>query len=79
MLLDAAARTMSEGEGSARWPAGILRRSGARAARRVLRVKYRSVPAGPSPAPPAPAPAPHDTVSCFCRCALVAAAAALCG
>lgn len=52
-----------------RWPVSILRRSGARAARRVLHVKYRSVP--PSPAPsPLPAVLPldiDDTVSCFCR------------
>lgn len=63
----------SSGRTGARWPVGILRRSGARAARRVLHVKYRSVP--PSPAPsPAPPPLPldiDDTVSCFCRCVSV--------
>lgn len=56
-----------EEEGAARrWPVGILRRSGARAARCVLHAKYRGVP-------PAPAALPldiDDTVSCFCRCAL---------
>ncbi|XP_073967309.1 LOW QUALITY PROTEIN: MOB kinase activator 2 [Choristoneura fumiferana] len=55
-----------EGKPAARWPAGILRRSGARVARRMLHVKYRSV----SPPPPPPADLPtdlDDTVSCFCR------------
>lgn len=63
----------SAGRSGGRWPVGILRRSGARAARRVLHVKYRSVP--PTPAPiPAPAVLPldiDDTVSCFCRCVRV--------
>uniref|UniRef100_A0A2A4K0U5 Uncharacterized protein n=1 Tax=Heliothis virescens TaxID=7102 RepID=A0A2A4K0U5_HELVI len=60
----------SEGSGraDARWPVGILRRSGARAARRVLHVKYRSVPPAPSPAPPVLPLDIDDTVSCFCRC-----------
>lgn len=81
MVVKAWLRSMSAGgagEGgdeaaSRRWPVGILRRSGARAARRVLHVKYRSVPPAPSPAAP-----PHalpldidDTVSCFCRCVAV--------
>ncbi|KAJ8725316.1 hypothetical protein PYW07_016274 [Mythimna separata] len=79
MVVAAWARSMSGGgceesgaRAGARWPVGILRRSGARAARRVLRVKYRSVPPAPSPAPsPAPPVLPldiDDTVSCFCRC-----------
>lgn len=62
----------SPGRASARWPVGILRRSGARAARRVLHVKYRSVPPSPAPASsPTPPVLPldlDDTVSCFCRC-----------
>ena len=78
MVVEGWARGMSSGgeEGggrsSARWPVGILRRSGARAARRVLHVKYRSVPPSPAPSPPpAPTMLPldiDDTVSCFCRC-----------
>ncbi|XP_037968129.2 MOB kinase activator-like 2 isoform X3 [Plutella xylostella] len=60
---------MSAGEGR-RWPVGILRRSGVRAARRVLHVKYRSVGSEP-PATAAPPRDqdhdPDDTVSCFCR------------
>lgn len=64
---------MSAGEGR-RWPVGILRRSGVRAARRVLHVKYRSVGSEPPATPAAAAPPrdqdhdPDDTVSCFCRC-----------
>ncbi|KAL4704181.1 hypothetical protein ACJJTC_000051 [Scirpophaga incertulas] len=74
MVVKAWIRRMSEGgddeEEAAgapvrRWPAGILRRSGARAARRMLHVKYRSVP---PLAPPAALPLDlDDTVSCFCR------------
>ncbi|KAJ0179629.1 hypothetical protein K1T71_005341 [Dendrolimus kikuchii] len=76
MVVKAWVRRMSSGggggdppdEGSGRrWPVGILRRSGARAARRVLHVKYRSVPPTPSPAPtPVPPVLPldiDDTVS----------------
>ncbi|XP_038213237.1 MOB kinase activator-like 2 [Zerene cesonia] len=62
--LRAQQRAMSA-DGS-RWPVGILRRSGARAARRVLHVKYRSVPASPPPARVLPFDV-DDTVSCFCR------------
>ncbi|CAH2092322.1 unnamed protein product [Euphydryas editha] len=65
-----AAPLMAEETSPRRWPVGILRRSGARAARHVLHVKYRSVPPSPSPAPP-PSVLPvdiDDTVSCFCRC-----------
>lgn len=73
MVVKAWLRSMSAGgagEGgdeatSRRWPVGILRRSGARAARRVLHVKYRSVP----PALPLDI---DDTVSCFCRCVSIA-------
>lgn len=55
-------RMRSEGEEegpSRRWPGSILRRSGARAARRALHVQYRAVPALPLDL--------DDTVSCFCR------------
>ncbi|XP_046978742.1 MOB kinase activator-like 2 isoform X2 [Vanessa cardui] len=58
---------MAEETSPRRWPVGILRRSGARAARHVLHVKYRSVPPSPTP-PPSVLPLDiDDTVSCFCR------------
>ncbi|CAB3221771.1 unnamed protein product [Arctia plantaginis] len=74
MVVKAWVRKMSEaGGGDAeessgrRWPVGILRRSGARAARRVLHVKYCSVPPSPSPTPHVLPLDIDDTVSCFCR------------
>ncbi|CAH0396954.1 unnamed protein product [Chilo suppressalis] len=83
MVVKAWIRRMSEGGGEAgrgaeesppsRWPVGILRRSGARAARRMLHVKYRSVPPEPasqsSPHPTQTQPDNEDTVSCFCSIA----------
>ncbi|XP_063374685.1 MOB kinase activator-like 2 isoform X3 [Cydia amplana] len=66
-LRGVAAGAMSSGSDESvekpRWPGGILRRSGARVARRVLHVKYRSV----SPVPSALPLDLDDTVSCFCR------------
>lgn len=72
MVVKAWLRSMSSGSADAeaeaeaqarvaRWPGGILRRSGARAAGR-LRVHYRSVSATPAAAADV-----DDTVSCFCR------------